>query len=74
MDYLEMIAAGRKLLDKHGLHDWGFDVQNLCRKLGLTARKACVATRTARQYIRRFTDMELLREEQVFPRYLYCNE
>jgi hypothetical protein len=67
MDYLEMMAAGRKLIDKHGLHDWGFDVQTLCRKPDLTAREACVATRTARQYTRRFTDRELLREEQAFP-------
>ena len=29
MDYEEMMAKGRALLDKHGLHDWRFDVQNL---------------------------------------------
>jgi hypothetical protein len=37
MDYLEMMAAGRKLLDKHGLHDWRFDEQNLRRKPDLTS-------------------------------------
>ena len=31
-----MMAKGRALLDKHGLHDWRFDVQNLRRKPGLT--------------------------------------
>jgi hypothetical protein len=35
------------------------------------AREACVAARTARKYTRRFTDMKLLREKRVFPRYLY---
>jgi hypothetical protein len=37
MDYSEMMAAGRKLLDKHGLHDWRFDVQNLRRRPGLAS-------------------------------------
>jgi hypothetical protein len=36
MDHDEMMAKGRALLDKHGLHDWRFDVQNLRRKPGLT--------------------------------------
>jgi len=38
MEYDEMMARGRALLDKHGLHDWRFDVQNLRRKPGLTSR------------------------------------
>jgi hypothetical protein len=29
MDYKTAKAAARKLLDKHGLHDWGFSWENL---------------------------------------------
>ena len=29
MTYEEMLTKGRALLDKHGLYEWRFDVQNL---------------------------------------------
>lgn len=28
-DFQTLMTKGRTLLDAHGLHDWGFDIQNL---------------------------------------------